>query len=73
MKQVYTVFLEFYELQEHFRNSIKQIDRKKVNKGKLVSGIGPLVKFRLHECLEFHMAHEERHMVQAKKTINLSV
>ena len=71
-EEINSVFRDFYKLQEHFKNAIEHIDRKQVNKGKLVSGIGPLVKFRLHECLEFHMVHQERHIVQARKTVNMA-
>lgn len=63
------VFADFYASQDHFKKSILKMRELDVSKGKLVSGIGPIVKFYLPECLEFHMGHQERHLLQIKNTL----
>ncbi|AWX44424.1 hypothetical protein HME9304_01425 [Flagellimonas maritima] len=58
------VFDEFFDLHNHFKQSILKSRNKDVTKIKITSAIGPIVKFYLPEAFEFLLCHLERHMVQ---------
>lgn len=64
--QAHQVFGQFYAYNNHLKSAIFRGKNKAWNKGKLVSAIGPLVRFSLPECFEFLITHEERHLVQGK-------
>ena len=43
---------------------------KNHQKERVASAIGPVITFRLGECFEFILAHEEWHSRQAEKILN---
>lgn len=65
------IFEEFYAIHNHMKEAIVKMRTKNAKKKKVVSGIGPIVKFYLPEAFAFILAHEERHMIQAKHTLTL--
>ena len=58
------VFANFFELNNHLKQSILSSRSKDVSKKKFSSAIGPIVNFYLPEAFEFLLCHMERHMVQ---------
>ncbi len=64
------VFATFLHNQAHLKAAILASTHKDCRKGRLVSAIGPLIRFRLPDCFEFILSHAERHMIQAEKVIN---
>ena len=60
---------EFLENQEQFNRFIKAGRDRDISKVKVVSAAGPLLKFRLPECFEFLLSHEERHLLQMKEIL----
>lgn len=63
------VFDTYFQHQAHLKSAILASIHKDCRKGRLVSGIGPIVRFRLPECFEFILTHAERHMIQAEEAI----
>ena len=53
----------------HLAGAIKAARYREIRRRKLVSGLGPVVKFYLPEAFEFLLAHLERHAVQARETL----
>ena len=48
----------------------KDADRTRdISKVKVISAAGPLLQFRLPECFEFLLSHEERHLAQIKEIL----
>lgn len=64
------VFDTYFQYQTHLKAAILASTHKDCRKGRLVSGIGPIVRFRLPECFEFILTHAERHMIQAEEVIS---
>jgi len=65
------LFQQFFAYQKHLKAAI-QACRSKTNKaGKIVSAIGPIVKFHLPEAFEFLIGHEERHLVQIDEALEM--
>jgi len=44
-----------------------------LDKNRVVSAIGPILKFKLGDCFQFLVAHNIRHLVQAQKAAGLAV
>lgn len=65
------VFNQFFLYQDHLKDAIKQSRSKDLKKAKVVSAIGPLVKFYLPEAFEFLISHQERHLVQINGVLDL--
>lgn len=63
------VFHTFFNYQDHLKNAIQKARLKKVRKGKIVSAIGPIVRFYLPEAFEFLIGHQERHLVQIEEVL----
>lgn len=66
---IQSTFTTFFDHHQHLRQAILNSRQKKVRNAKLVSSIGPIVKFYLPEAFEFLLAHEERHMVQMEEVL----
>ena len=62
-------FAELFADLEHLAGAIKAGRYREVKRRKLVSGLGPLVKFYLPEAFEFLLVHLERHAVQVRETL----
>ncbi|MBV6647113.1 MAG: DinB family protein [Cyclobacteriaceae bacterium] len=63
------VFTRFEVLRGELIDLIKQARQMNVGKAKVVSAIGPLLKFRVMECFAFLMAHEDRHIQQGREVL----
>lgn len=63
------VFETFLHNQAHLKTAILASTHKDCRKGRLISAIGPIVRFRLPDCFEFILSHAERHMIQAEEAI----
>lgn len=62
------VFSRFYQNQKVLMELATTARQKDWNKVRVVSAIGPLLRFRLGDCLLFLMRHQERHLHQAMHT-----
>lgn len=62
-------FAELFAGLEHLAGAIKAARYREVKRQKLVSGLGPLVRFYLPETFEYLLAHLERHAVQVRETL----
>ena len=60
---------EFLKNQERFNQFIQVGRTRDISKVKVVSAAGPLLQFRLPECFEFLLSHEERHLAQIKEIL----
>ncbi len=71
------VFDNWLDNQSRFTELIKQARLKDLTKSKVVSAAGPIITFKLGECFEFILAHQERHLLQAEETkqkvININI
>lgn len=61
------VFEDFFGHQDHLRKAILDSRGRDIRGVKVVSSIGPILRFYLPECFDFIISHEERHLVQAKE------
>jgi hypothetical protein len=64
-----TAFRALFADLEHLAGAVKAARYREVRRRKIVSGVGPLVKFYLPEAFEFLLAHTERHAVQIRETL----
>ncbi|MFY0594064.1 DinB family protein [Roseivirga sp.] len=62
-----SVITEFFTLHEKFAELIKQSSEFDINKVKVNTALGPLVKLRLGDAFRFVIGHAERHLVQIKR------
>jgi hypothetical protein len=63
------VFDQFFYCQQHLKNSVIASRDKAVGQRKLVSAIGPIVRFYLPEAFDFLISHEERHLQQGREVL----
>jgi len=70
-KALDNVFKQFFSYQSHLKNAIKQSRSKDLKQARIISAIGPVVKFYLPEAFEFLISHEERHLVQINNVLEL--
>ena len=59
----------FLQNQQRFDHFIKTGRTRDISKVKVVSALGPILKFRLPECFEFLLSHEERHLAQIREIL----
>ncbi len=60
---------EFLRLSNKLSTFISDHQNDKWNNIKVVSALGPVLKFNLGEALNFVIAHNERHLLQAKNAL----
>ncbi|QSE98286.1 DinB family protein [Fulvivirga lutea] len=66
-----TIILEnFLKTLDWSENFLLKNRQNKWHKVKVTSALGPLVKFNLAEAFNFLLAHNERHILQARKAMN---
>lgn len=65
------MFERFYDNKAHLKQAILDSRYKKVGHKRIVSAIGPVVKFYLPEAYEFIISHAERHLLQMKEVLAL--
>lgn len=58
---------EFFKLHERFRDLIEQSRGYNLNKLKVNTALGPLVKLRLGDAFRFIIGHAQRHLIQLKR------
>jgi len=63
------VFDKFYAQHEAMLEAIEEARSINLEKARVVSLIGPLLKFRLGDAFRFMAAHDSRHVLQAEKAI----
>ncbi len=61
-----TVFEEFFDLTDRLKSQIQQAKLVNVNEVRIVSALGPLLKFKLGDALGFVIGHTQRHILQIK-------
>lgn len=64
------IYQEFISKQEEFCELIKLGRTHDLSKIKVVSAIGPILKFTLPECFDFLLSHEERHLCQIREIVD---
>jgi len=52
---------------------MEQAKNYDLDKNRVVSAIGPILKFKLGDCFQFLVAHNVRHLVQAQQAAGLEV
>ncbi|MEM8893794.1 MAG: DinB family protein [Bacteroidota bacterium] len=63
----------FDECIEHHKRFLDLIERSRhldINKVRVVSAIGPIIRFKLGDCFRFNTAHHLRHLLQADNVKN---
>lgn len=65
------MFERFYDNKAHLKQAILDSRSKKVDQKRIVSAIGPIVKFYLPEAYEFIICHAERHLLQMREILNM--
>ena len=58
---------EFFRLHERFRDLIQQSSGYNLNRLKVNTALGPLVKLRLGDAFRFIIGHAQRHVIQLKR------
>lgn len=71
-QEIEQAYSNFFNNQNHLKQTILSCRKKKVREKKIVSALGPLVMFYLPECTEFMVSHIERHMVQIDQILDKS-
>ena len=64
------IFYTFYDNHYHLKEAIAHARHKEVRSLQVNSALGSLVRFYLPEAFEFLLSHAERHLVQAKETLD---
>jgi len=64
-----TVLEDFLAHQQQLRNIISKSGTVNLNKIKIPAEVAKLLKLRLGDCLRFVVAHEQRHIQQAKAVL----
>lgn len=65
-EKVEQVFSTFQSNKMRFNELIKLARKKNLKGVKIPTALGQKVKFYIPECMEFILAHEQRHIVQIK-------
>lgn len=60
------VFTTFFEQQNQFLSFLEQAKRMNLTKNSIRSAVGSILQFRLGDCFRFIVAHNQRHVEQAK-------
>ena len=60
-----TVIRECIESHDDLLNLIEQSRDVDINRVRVVSAIGPIIRFKLGDCFRFNTAHHLRHLLQA--------
>jgi hypothetical protein len=58
-------FTDFFADLDEYEKIAKELEGKDIQSAKVISLIGPLVKFKVGDALLFMMAHNDRHILQA--------
>jgi hypothetical protein len=66
---VETVFKEFYEHQDKLVQLMELAKSRNLNTIRIPLSISKLIRFKLGDTFRFIVAHEQRHMIQARNTI----
>lgn len=64
---------KFIEDQKFFLEVIERSKELNLTKIKVVSALGRIVTFRLGDALRFNTGHNQRHMIQARKALEVRV
>jgi hypothetical protein len=64
------VLQEFVELNERFVNIIELAKSRDINLIKIPITISRFIKLKLGDMIRFLVAHQQRHMVQARNTLH---
>lgn len=71
-KEVETILNTFRKNQAQFESFIRQAEPYDLGKIRVVSAIGPILRFKLGDCFRFIIAHGERHLLQCAKLLEKS-
>ena len=58
---------EFFSIHNEFVGLMKQSQNYSLNKVKVATALGPIVKLRLGDAYNFLISHTERHLIQVKR------
>lgn len=65
-KEIEGVFTTFFEQQNQFLSFLEQAKTMNLTKNSIRSAVGSILQFRLGDCFRFIVAHNQRHIEQAK-------
>lgn len=68
-KTTSAIFDAYTDHLDQIEACIKQSEGLDLNGNRIVSAIGPVLKFKLGDCYRFLMAHDDRHLLQAEKLL----
>ncbi|MDN5204425.1 DinB family protein [Fulvivirgaceae bacterium BMA10] len=69
-QEVRRIIDEFQEQQNRLLEVIRKSREMNLNKNKITSALGKILRFRLGDAIAFLIAHNQRHILQIKKTLN---
>lgn len=68
-EDVASILAQFQDNKLHFNSIIEKCSKLDIGSVKMATSLGEKVKLYVPECLEFVLAHEERHILQIKELI----
>jgi hypothetical protein len=64
-----TVLKEFIDQQDKLLRLLEQAKKRDLNKGRIATTLTSFLKLKLGDVFRFLIAHEQRHMIQARNTL----
>ena len=65
------VLNKFIKFQKDIVYAIDNCDNMSLEKPKIVTAAGPIIKMRFGDALHFMVAHNQRHILQAQNVLNI--
>lgn len=65
------VLQQFRQDQQQLLQLLEQAEAADINRTRIVSSLGPLIQFRLGDAIRFLVGHNQRHMIQAQKALDV--
>ena len=69
-KEVVSIVEEVFQYHEQFKSLLDRSGDLDWNRVKVVSEVGPILRFRLGDCFRLLVAHTERHVLQAQEVLS---
>ena len=66
------VFERFIDDQDKLIKWLELSKTVDINKSKITSAIGPIIRFKLGDAFRFLIGHNQRHIIQAKNAVKMA-
>jgi len=63
------IFEQLEQFEKQMADFVQQASHLSLSANRVPSAIGPIIRFKLGDCLRFMVAHDERHLLQAQKAL----